>query len=112
MVLRLKMRLRSSDIPLLSQGGVDATSRKISRSDRIGSGRGGWFKSPIIGSLNQPLLMLRAVALALRARLLEANVASRNLLDRAATPPCPRRGISLHSNFTLHSNFVPNAEVY
>src|SRR5690349_10604225 len=42
------------DIPLLSKGGVDATSRTISRSDLIGSGRGGWFTLPIIGDLNQP----------------------------------------------------------
>src|SRR5262245_23692700 len=33
--------------------------------------------------------MLRAVALALRARLRVANSASRNCLDRAATPPYP-----------------------
>ena len=31
--------------------------------------------------------MLPAIALALRARLREAKVASRNLLGRAATPP-------------------------
>ena len=36
--------------------------------------RTGWlFKLPIIGALNQPLLMLRATALALRARLRESH---------------------------------------
>src|SRR5689334_2357758 len=50
---------------------MDATSRKISQSNLVGSGRGGSFKRPIIGGLNQPLLMLRAGALALRARLRE-----------------------------------------
>jgi len=39
--------------------------------------------------------MLRAAALALRARLRDAAVASRNFPDRAATPPFPRRGIAL-----------------
>ena len=58
-------------IPLLREGGVDATSRRISRSHLSGSGRGGWFKLPIIVGLNQPPFMLRAVALALRARLRE-----------------------------------------
>src|SRR5688572_33385605 len=57
------------------------------RSIRFWSGRGGWFKLPINRWLNQP------------PRLRDAKVASRNLLDRAATPPCPRRGISLDSNF-------------
>jgi len=36
--------------------------------------------------------MLRAVALALRARLRDAEVASRDLLDRAATPPSLKEG--------------------
>src|SRR6185436_12221433 len=45
--------------------------------------RTGWFvQLPIIGGLNKP------------PRLREAKVASRNFLDRAATPPYPRRGIS------------------
>jgi hypothetical protein len=48
----------------------------------------GWFvKLPIIGDLNQP------------PRLREAKVASRHLIDRAATPPYPRRGIRLILDF-------------
>src|SRR5437867_6498737 len=34
------------------RGGRDL--KKISRSNLVGSGRGGWFKQPIIGGLNQP----------------------------------------------------------
>jgi hypothetical protein len=35
------------------KGGVDASSRKISRSHLGGSGRGGWFNYRLIGGLNQ-----------------------------------------------------------
>src|SRR5262245_36434915 len=46
-----------------------------------------WFvHQPIVGALNQ------------RPRLREAFVASRNFLDRAATPPYPRRGIRVLIN--------------
>ena len=58
--------------------------------------RTGWFvQHPIIGSLNEQFLMLRAVALALRARLRQAKEASQHFLSGAATPPLPRRGIRL-----------------
>src|SRR5206468_5095398 len=56
--------------------------------------RTGWFvQQPIIGGLNQPFLRLRAIALALRARLRELR-SLRDILDRAATPPQPRRGVA------------------
>src|SRR5262245_37680218 len=48
--------------------------------------------------------MLRAIALALRARLREANVASRNLLDRAANPSLAKEG-SRVSLFFLEFNY-------
>src|SRR5437763_14609744 len=67
----LRHRVADRQNPLLGEGGVDATSRKISRSHLVGSGRGGSFNYRLIGGLNQPLLMLRAIALALRARLRE-----------------------------------------
>jgi hypothetical protein len=55
--------------PWIRRGGRDL--KKISRSLLVGSGRGGSFKLPIIGGLNQPFLRLRAIALALRARMRE-----------------------------------------
>src|SRR5437867_3299393 len=50
----------------LRRGGRDL--KKISRSLLVGSGRGGWFKRPIIGGLNQPprlreLMWLREIFL-------------------------------------------------
>ena len=48
---------------------------------------GRFVQLPINRWLNQP------------PRLRDAAVASRNLLDRAATPPCPRRGIPLDADF-------------
>jgi hypothetical protein len=75
--------------PWIRRGGRDL--KKMSRSYLIGSGRGGLFKHPIIGGVNKP------------PRLREAKVASRNLLDRAATPPYPRRGIKL-TDYLFFSN--------
>ena len=46
----------------------------------------------IIGSLNQPLLMLRAVALALRTRQRRLRRLRAIFLYGADTPPWPRRG--------------------
>src|SRR6185503_9827600 len=43
---------RAYSPPWLRRGGRDL--KKISRSNLVGSGRGGSFKQPIIGSLNQP----------------------------------------------------------
>src|ERR1041385_9510370 len=68
-------------IPLLGQGGVDATSTKISRSLLCWSGRGGWFNYRLFGGLIEP------------PRLRRSNEASRFLIGGAATPPWPRRGI-------------------
>ena len=52
--------------PWIRRGGRDL--KKISRSLLCGSGRGGWFKLPIIGGLNQPprlreLMWLREIFL-------------------------------------------------
>src|SRR5438552_12725199 len=52
----------------------------------------------LVPSLNEPRLRLRAIALALRARLRPSKERGL-LLDGAATPPLPRRGISLAPRF-------------
>jgi hypothetical protein len=61
--------------------------------------RTGWFDQlPIIGGFIEPLLMLRAVALALRARLRLPRRLRDILLLGAATPPFSKEGSSLALN--------------
>src|SRR5688572_11533659 len=90
--------LRNSDVPtaLLRSAhrvGVEANSppwtrrggcaiKQISRSDLSSRRRGGWFKPPIIGSLNQP------------PRPLPERWLRDILLEVASTPPSLFRGIS------------------
>jgi hypothetical protein len=58
--------------------------------------RTGWLvQLPIIGGFNEPLLMLRAIALALRARLRPLRRLRDIFLLGASTPPYPRRGVLL-----------------
>jgi hypothetical protein len=49
----------------------------------------------MIGGFNEPLFMLRAIALALRARLRQLRRLRGFSLFGAATPPYPRRGVRL-----------------
>ena len=55
-------------IPRLGQGGVDATTRNAAKPPLM-ERTGRFVQHPIIGHLNKQFLMLRAIALALRARL-------------------------------------------
>ena len=58
--------------------------------------RTGWLvQLPIIGGFNEPLFMLRAIALALRARLRPLRRLRDIFLLGASTPPYPRRGVLL-----------------
>src|SRR6266850_4705615 len=63
---REETKRRSDSPPWIRRGGRDL--KKMSRSLRCGSGRGGSFKLPIIGGLNQPprlreLMRLREIFL-------------------------------------------------
>ena len=83
MALHKKVSAQRYSAPWIRRGGRDL-KKNVAKPPCWE--RTGWFvQLPIIGGLNQQSLMLRAIALALRARLREAIVASQNLLDRAAT---------------------------
>src|SRR2546422_11388185 len=72
--------LKGGDIPLLGKGGVAAHQTNVPVPLKA---RTGWFgQLPINRWLERTTPSARA------------KVASRNFLDRAATPPLPRRGIS------------------
>jgi hypothetical protein len=74
------MNSKTGTIPLLSRGGVDATSRKMSRSLLCGADGVVWSATDYWWH-DQTTPSARA------------NVASRLFLDRAATPPRLRRGV-------------------
>ena len=91
---------------LSKEGSLHALSRSATAPDKEGwprhqvNGakpprleRTGWFvQLQMIGGFNEPLFMLRAIALALRARLRPTWKLRDIFLLGAATPPYPRRG--------------------
>ena len=87
-------RLTASQTPLLSKGGEDATSIKYRAASLLGAdGREARARQRealrVVGSSTKTnLFELEPTTPSARAK-----VASRNFLDRAATPPLLRRGV-------------------
>src|SRR5688572_11134728 len=86
-----RLQVRRYSPPWTRRGGRDLKQRYC-EATLLGADGVVCSKLPIIGHLNQPLLMLRAVALALRARLRESKVASRNLLESRSHPSFSKDG--------------------
>src|SRR6266571_3622908 len=82
-------------MPLLCQGGVAAPIKKKRRSLLSGRRRGGSFQLPIYGKLNEPP----------RPRFSKERG---HLVDGAATPPLPRRGVPFgcFAAFQVHCVFT------
>ena len=95
-VIRLLAKVFERAIfPSLEKEGWLRPSSRFREASSAGRRRGGWFTPPLIGSWNQPILMLRAIALALRARPLPKRWLRIFFPEVASTPPYPRRGILL-----------------
>ena len=80
------------NIPALAKAGW-TRHQKMPRSLLVWSGRGGSFNYRLFHRLNEPLLMLRAVALALRARLRELRLL-RDIFCSRSHPSFKRRGVA------------------
>src|SRR5437867_9894143 len=93
--MRITVQGKLYSPPWIRRGGRDL--KKMSRSNLVGSGRGGWFKLPIIGGLNQPprlreLRSLRGICLIAQPPLLsqggECNATPRaSHLRKIQEPP-------------------------
>src|SRR5438876_7163446 len=82
-------------MPLLGKGAVASAIKKKRRSLRSGRRRGGSFQPPIYRKLNEPP----------RPRFSKERG---HLLDGAATPPLPRRGVACgcFATFQVHCVFT------
>src|SRR5438552_13988915 len=78
----LRKELRERQTPLLGKGGVAAPINKISRSSLSGAQTGWLVQATDYRKLNEPP----------RPRVSKERG---HFLDRASTPPLPRRGVSL-----------------
>ena len=100
-----RLQVRRYSPPWTRRGGRDLKQRYC-EATLLGADGVVCSKLPIIGHLNQPLLMLRAVALALRARLRESKVASRNLLESRSHPFSKEGNIVLPAVSPIHSHLL------